>query len=322
MRWLVVGCGSIGLQHLGYLKDAGEHDVAVIEPNLARRQLAVPFTGQKKAVASWDDAPAADVALICTPTHRHVADANTALDQKLHLIIEKPVSYNAIGGQELHQRLGKDDTRLAMVSCPYRFHPGAIRIKEIVANKELGTIFFARSWYRQALDEWRPDQDYRQTYSAKKDDGGGLFLDRIHELDMMRWLFGEPVQVRATIAHTDHFETDIEHTAFAMLLHAPTPDGEKMMATVGLDCLTPGYHCGLELMGTKGQMGCDFAPTVNGEVQRQGIVMGFQAQTRHWLDVLRGQADPEQDVLAAYRVLKTAMTLYESAKVGTWLPND
>jgi len=314
MRWLVVGCGSIGLQHLQLLKDAGQHDVAVIDPNPDRRKLAAPFTGVKRAVASWDDAPEADVALICTPTHLHVSDANTALDRKMHLIIEKPVAMDAAGGEDLCKRAVADESRVALVACPMRFHPGAVEIKKIVDEGKLGDIFFARSWYRQALEEWRPGTDYRATYSAHRAEGGGLFLDRIHELDMLRWLFGEPQQVRAAIAHTEHYETDIEHTAFGMMLFG------KLMATIGLDCITPGYHCGMELVGTKGQMGCDFAPTVNGQVQRQGLAAGAAAQMQHWIAALEGREDPAQPLVAAYRALYFAQLMYQSAAEGTWLP--
>lgn len=318
MRWLIVGAGSIGLKHLAVLKGLGEHDLACVEPDPERRKEAWRFTGKQHAYASIEDADAFQVGLVCTPTHRHVDDALAVLGYGANVIIEKPVAHEMTRGPEL---LKAASNSLAIVACPMRFHLGISQLREQVHKGELGHPRFAQSWYFQAMHEWRPGRDMHTVYSAHKDQGGGLFYDRIHELDTLRWILGEPDAVSATIGNSGTYPgLAVEDQAFG-LLSIPSPTG-TVMATVDLDATQPGYFCGMRIVGTKNIASVDTAPIVNGQAQMQGWDQAMIDQSKHWLACLHGDAEPCQDILSAYRVLQTAVALYVSAESAQWCKLD
>jgi predicted dehydrogenase len=317
MRWLVVGAGSIGRQHLAILRALGEHDLVVVEPNLATRKEAWEFVGKRNAVASMEDAPKYDVALICTPTDLHHAGAMAAAKARAHVIIEKPVHHVMDGANEL---IAATEGRLAVVACPMRFHLGMQKTKEAIDTGALGVVYYARQWYRQHMEDWRPGSDYRQSYSASKARGGGLLLDRIHELDAARWLFGEPKRIRAAMGATEYVESDTEHVVNALSIHGPSEriDG-NMIDVLDLDCISRGYACGMHIVGTKDQLTLDYAPTVDGVPQMQGHADAMRKQTEHWRQCLYGVEEPQQTLVDAYKVLNTAMGAYASAgNGGAW----
>ena len=315
MKWLVIGAGSIGTQHLALLKEAGEHEIQVVEPHLERRKAAWEYAGKKQVHGAVEDAGAFDVGLVCTPTHLHYAHAVWVAERAPAVIIEKPVAHSAPPDTRL---LDAVQSKVGIVACPYRFHPGFQRLKQIVDQRELGPVFYAQMYYRQRLTEWRPGTDWRESYSAKRETGGGLFLDRIHEADAARALFGEPSQLRASYGHYDNtLDTEVEHVAFCLSLH-PGQNG-NVMVTVDLDCITPGYHCGIKLVGPKGMASWFYAPLVNGTPDWSGHAQGVRAQLKHWIACCYGDEEPVQSVADGYKVLQTALASYASAEQGQWV---
>jgi len=69
-----------------------------------------------------------------------------------------------------------------------RFHPVIINLKKMIENRT-NPIYF-RAICSSYLPDWRPNQDYSKSYSAKKEFGGGVILDLSHEFDYINWLFG------------------------------------------------------------------------------------------------------------------------------------
>jgi predicted dehydrogenase len=63
------------------------------------------------------------------------------------------------------------------------------------------------------LPDWRPGQDYRKTYSAHKDMGGGVSIDLIHEWDYLTWLFGMPTEYHSMINKVSNLEIDSDDLA-------------------------------------------------------------------------------------------------------------
>src|SRR5947209_4960132 len=70
------------------------------------------------------------------------------------------------------------------------------RTVALVHAGKAGRVSAVRLWFGSWLPDWRPNVDYRTTYSARANLGGGVLLDAIHELDLCLWLLGgEPVDV-------------------------------------------------------------------------------------------------------------------------------
>ena len=73
-----------------------------------------------------------------------------------------------------------------------RFHRGPIKVKQLLNDEVIGRPVSAHLWVSSYLPSWHPTEDYREMYSAKKELGGGVVMDSIHEIDLTHWLFGKP----------------------------------------------------------------------------------------------------------------------------------
>ena len=91
------------------------------------------------------------------------------------------------------------------VAYNLRFHPIIQKIKYLIANED---ILFINVRSGQYLPMWRPDSDYRNSYSSSKNKGGGALLDLSHEIDYIQWLFGDFVIKGSIITKISDLEID------------------------------------------------------------------------------------------------------------------
>ena len=116
---------------------------------------------------------------------------------------------------------------------------------ELVQSGELGDVRLAKASFGYALPLWRPNRDYRETYSAHRDQGGGVLLDAIHELDDLNLLLGMPSSVSALATRVSDLAIDVEDTVIA---HLGYENGA--VATVDLNFFEPAYRRGCLLVGS------------------------------------------------------------------------
>ena len=169
MRVLVSGCGSIGQRHARNLRSAGISELAVCDPDHDR---AGPIA-EELAISSYDcffsalDDFEPEAVFICTPPVHHVSQSRKAIENGAHLFIEKPLSHSLAGLDELIQKAASSH-RVVQVGYNLRFHPGIRELKRIVESNTIGNILWGRLEVGQYLPEWRPWQDYRQSYTARE----------------------------------------------------------------------------------------------------------------------------------------------------------
>ena len=96
------------------------------------------------------------------------------------------------------------------VACPLRYNAVIQYIKDYIPANEIISVRSISSSY---LPDWRKGQDYRQTYSAHKDMGGGVSIDLIHEWDYLTYLFGWPRKVESMIGKKSDLEIDSDDYA-------------------------------------------------------------------------------------------------------------
>ena len=306
MKWLVVGAGSIGAQHIEVLAGTEGQEVACVEPDEDRWNTVGDHckTRVSKTLEEGLKAGQPDVALICTPTYLHITDAIQCFEAGCHVIIEKPVS------DKMHPWPLADvqGDKIGMVAGQFRFHPGLMEMKKIIdAGKsddvDLGPIVSARAEYGETIGAWRLNVHYAKSHSAKKAQGGGLFFDRIHEFEYLMWLFGKPTSVYATTAKRTELKTDVEDVAEVIL------DFNGIPVSIHLDMVQKMYRMTLEVVFEN-----DVVQWVNTPAITAKVCLVNQVQ--HWLKVFDGKEDPVQTIEDGYEVLRVAIADYESAEKG------
>lgn len=232
-RILIVGLGSIGQRHLRLARELlPEADIRILRhqigsstPNTANGC----FFSLSEAITF-----APQIAIIASPATFHLATAQALAEAGVHLLIEKPLSASLDGVTQLIETCNKQEVVL-LTGYNLRFLPSLQYFRELLSESIIGKVLSVRCEIGQYLPSWRPDSDYRQGVSARRELGGGALLELSHELDYLRWLFGEVDWVNATISRQSSLELDVEDNAHLTLGFMPTSDGYQLVGTVNLD---------------------------------------------------------------------------------------
>lgn len=216
MRFLIVGLGSIGRRHLRNLRALGEQDILLYRTHLATlpdddlKGLPV-FTDLADALAEKPDG-----VIIANPTAAHLGTALPAARAGATLLIEKPVSHTMQGLAELREALALNHAR-AMVGFHFRYHPVLREIRQILTEGSLGWTLSGRAHWGEYLPGWHPWEDYRASYAARADLGGGVTNTLSHPFDYLRWMLGELTYVNAALGKLSDLEFDVEDNTDALL---------------------------------------------------------------------------------------------------------
>lgn len=199
MKLLVIGLGSIAQKHIKVLRKITTN----VEVVALRLQKSASIFDDVKNIYSWEEVPKdLDFILISNPTSEHFLTIKNALQFKVPLFIEKPSLSELINSQEI-LNLINDNKIPTYVAFNLRFHP---IIEWLKKNLPLNKIREVNVYCGSYLPQWRQCIDYRECYSAKKELGGGVHLDLIHELDYTRWLLGDPINIRSTRSKKSNLE--------------------------------------------------------------------------------------------------------------------
>ena len=217
MKALVVGLGSIGVRHLNNLHTLGIRELAAVRT----RNLPPPAEIIPKDIAIFQDLDLAlsqkfDLVVVANPTSLHLETLVRALKAGSHVYVEKPIAHEKRQLPELTRYITGYPTLngpKVLVGCQLRMHPGLQKIEEWIKQDKLGKIYSVQVDLGEYLPDWHPWEDYRQSYAARADQGGGVILTLIHELDYLHWLFGKPKSVFAIGGQRTSLEVTAEDTA-------------------------------------------------------------------------------------------------------------
>jgi predicted dehydrogenase len=246
---VVRGTGSIGLRHARVLAQHGI-DVRLWpvtdRPSPAREQTGLPVLDDASGPAAL---AAADLVVVAKDTGRHVPDAVQALDAGAgRVLVEKPAAPTAA---DLEPLLSHPPRAQAWVAAPLRAHHGLQHAIEAAAA--LGPGRSVRVECQSWLPSWRPERDYRSSYSARADEGGVL-RDLVHELDYAIWAFGRPRSVSAALVSGADSVLGIEADEAADLLWV-TDDGTAV--STRLDYVSRPGRRRLTVSGSRGRVTWD-----------------------------------------------------------------
>ncbi len=197
MKVLIVGLGSIARKHITAIKQLTEN----AEFFAWRFSRDSPTFENVINLFSEDEVKehTFDFAIISNPTSEHKSSLSKLLELKIPLFIEKPL-FEKIGEEEkeIVQRI--EALKIpSYVACNLRFLECIQFIKKEIQGKRINEVNIYCGTY---LPNWRPGEDFRKSYSANRDLGGGVHIDLIHELDYTYWLFGVPVKTDSQFSHS------------------------------------------------------------------------------------------------------------------------
>lgn len=210
---LVIGAGSIGERHIGNLLNMGYQNIHVF------RQRNLPFRNISNSAiivhTNWSSIPKENIlfAIICTPTNQHLEQTLMCLEAGFHVLVEKPLSHSNEHLEQLIAAVNKYD-KLVQVAYMMRFHPHMVQIKNMIENNQYGKLHTIRTHWGSYLPDWHPYEDYKTSYAANKNMGGGVALTLSHDLDLVNWLADSQIQtVAKKFGFSSNLNIDVESVA-------------------------------------------------------------------------------------------------------------
>ena len=319
---LVLGCGSIGKRHIRNLISMKVGGITVCDPDsgkldYVKKEFSIEvFSGIEEALNS----KTYDAAFVCTPPATHVANALLLLEKGVNCFIEKPLSHDIGGIDDLIEK-ASNMRKVVLVGYTLRFSPILIKIKKMLDERAIGNILSLKASVGYYLPYWRPSEDYRKGYGAKKDMGGGIVLDASHEIDYVRHLVGEVEEVFAVCRKLSKLEIDTEDYAEITMRHS-----NGAYSQIHLDYLQSNYRRSCEIIGDKGMLIWDinernfrkyslndkeyhtFYEGLNADVNEM-----YMQETKHFLQCIAGNEKPIIDLVEGRRIQEIIMKIKESS---------
>jgi UDP-N-acetyl-2-amino-2-deoxyglucuronate dehydrogenase len=222
IKFAVVGCGHIGKRHAAIIK--AHQDCALValcdaEPKekLDIEGFEVPFFQNIDALLS--SGIDFDVVNIATPNGLHEAQALKCLEADKHIVIEKPMALTKAGCERI---IFKALQKQKQVFCVMqnRYSPPSEWLKNLLETKQLGRIFMVQinCYWNRDDRYYKPNAETGKPtgwHGTKHLDGGTLFTQFSHFIDLMYWCFGDITNIKARLSDFNHENTtDFEDSGF------------------------------------------------------------------------------------------------------------
>lgn len=321
MKTLIAGMGSIGRRHLRNLLDLRKDEIMVYrthQSTLPDEDLPVVKieTDFHRALSYQPDA-----VIVANPTSKHLEIAIPFAKTGASILLEKPVSHNTDGVNELKHAEKSGGGRILM-GFQFRYHPGLIKAADWMKDGAIGRVISVRCEWGEYLPSWHPWEDYRKSYSARGDLGGGVVLTLSHPIDYLRWLVGEISELWAFTGKVSDLEIGVEDCAEVGLRFENGATGN-----LHLDYFRCPAEHRFEIIGTAGMIEWRNATgaarlfrSESDSWESSLLPEGFErndlfiAEMKHFLDVVEKKAKPVCTLEDGIKALKIALAVHESAK--------
>ena len=203
----ILGYGHIGKRHVEIISKSSAFElVAVIDSNPQER-----LNLEKQSLVFFDSLSAfleaklpVNLIAVCTPNGFHFQQTKTILEHHIDVIVEKPIAIESKEAELLSDLAKKNNLNIFPV-MQNRFSPPAVWLKELLASKKLGKIYMVQvSCYWNRDDRYYPKNSWRGT---KDLDGGTLYTQFSHYLDIIYWLFGGLTNISSKFKDFNHQNT-------------------------------------------------------------------------------------------------------------------
>jgi predicted dehydrogenase len=323
MKFLIVGFGSIGRRHFRNLVSLGEEDILFLlsyTSSLPDDEIAKfpVYTKLNDALAQKPDA-----VIIATPSSMHLDVAIPAAEKGFSILMEKPLSNNLDRVANLVDAVRRSNSKVLM-GYQFRFHPNLLHIHHLITQNEIGRILSARAQWGEYLPDWHPWEDYRKSYSANEELGGGVILTLCHPFDYLRWLLSDIEAVWAFSGTLGDLGIAVEDTAEIGLRFTNGAYG-----SINLSYNQQPTTHKLEIIGTSGTIRWDNS-TGSAELYKfdtgRWEVMNlpdgyerndlFLSQMQHFIKVVRREESPACTLADGVKSLEVALAAKQSANLG------
>jgi len=339
MKVLFVGLGSIGQRHLRNLRALTQGiDIMAVRSlrtapvlssvNNVVHDVTIAEQYSLKEYDSFDEAlkKRPDVVFVTNPTSLHIDIATKALKSGCYVFIEKPLSHNWDGIDELIKLENEIGEKRIAVGYQFRYHPALQLIKKTLGEKRIGNLINANLINGEYMPGWHPYEDYRKSYAVRQDLGGGALVTQIHDFDYAMWLFGKPSQVFAIGGQLSELESDVEDSV--QVLMQCKVQNNLLPVTVSLDYLQWPPKRTISIVGDRGTIQCDLtnmnvtvSDRVNNHIEEHKFPNFdrnelFMDEIRNFLAFVAGDEDPIVDLQSGASSLKVALAAHDSMKVA------
>jgi predicted dehydrogenase len=339
LKILFCGLGGIGQRHLRNLRQllGAELEVHAFRVRGQRIKLRDNLTIDEgvdleqdyqirvhhELVAALAERPAA--VFICNPNALHVPVALECVRAGVPVFMEKPLASDLAGLEELLAEV-KARNLPFHVGYNFRFHPGLQRLKALLDAGFFGRLLSVRSEIGEYLPNWHRYEDYRKMYASRADQGGGVILSQIHEMDLIYWFFGLPRSIVTHGGQLSSLEIDVEDSASSLM--RGDHNGSSFPILLHQDYLQRPSVRMFKIVGDSGYAEIDLLANhlrvydAEGELCEQDDFIGFVrndmflAQTKHFLDCLVGGTRPLVDLHDGLQSLRLALAALRSLKEG------
>ncbi len=335
MKFLIAGLGSIGRRHFRNLIALGETDIVLLrtrKATLPDDELAGYPVETDIHAALKKHKP--DAVIVANPTSLHMDIAIPAAEAGCAILLEKPIADSLARVDELRKAAEKSGSKI-LVGFQFRYHPTLNKARELIQGGALGKVLTAHAHWGEYVPQWHPWEDYRQSYAARADLGGGVIRTLTHPLDYLRYIIGDIEALWSFNGHISSLEMDVEDVAEIGLRFASGAVGGVHLNYVQ----RPPVHR-LEIVGTNGTLRWDnadgilhfykmpaafgsysdqpAAPVVETFAPPEGFERNqlFLAQTRHFVEAASGESEPRCTLADGEQALRLALAAQESQESG------
>lgn len=204
IRFGIVGCGHIAHRHAQHILDHGEAELRSVFDIRPERASDFAVKHGTHAAGTLDELlmdPELDIVNVCTPNGHHCDVALQCLSSGKHILVEKPMAISRLSCERMVDRALKQNRQLFVVK-QNRFNPPVEALKELLEGQALGEVYLVVVncfWNRNA--RYYEDSDWKGTRDL---DGGTLFTQFSHFVDVMYYLFGDVTNIQGSVVNASH----------------------------------------------------------------------------------------------------------------------
>ena len=204
VKFAVVGCGHIGKRHAEMVRRHPEAELVALCDMRSQQETGtegyeVPYFNDLEQMLT--EVRGIDVVNVCTPNGLHAPQSLAALEHRKHVVCEKPMALTKADCEKIiYKALQVHRTVFGVMQN--RYSPPSAWLKEVVEGGLLGEVFLV-----QVNCYWNRDERYYQagTWKGSADlDGGTLFTQFSHFIDILYWLFGDITEIQGKFADFNH----------------------------------------------------------------------------------------------------------------------